>query len=221
MLSSLENRLIIKGEDKLACGFLDEDVLTPAYVDKLKRNLSIHQREKEYLYGCLFFFGKIEGKIYRAPLILYPAKSSKLLNEHVSSAVEIDTSLYRINYSLLDVLNNKQLIEQGGMEAMHSLSNKSAIDEFATQLSQACEMRGITCRTNKSVAFIPIDILLEKNGKYLGVDLVGYPGFMQDSVGINRHQILERAGMKLVPVGYVKWQVQKVNILDTLEELLN
>jgi len=53
------------------------------------------------------------------------------------------------------------------------------------------------------------------------VDLVGYPGYMQDAVGVNRHQILERAGMKLVPVGYVEWQIQQENVLDGIEKLLN
>lgn len=112
---SLENRLMVKGEDKLACGFLDEDVLSPAYAEKLLLNLSLHQREKEYLYGCLFFTGKIGGKTYRAPLILYPAEAKVYES---ATSVSLDLNLYRINYSLLDVLDNKQEIEQGIMKAM-------------------------------------------------------------------------------------------------------
>ncbi len=100
------------------------------------------------------------------------------------------------------------------------LCNKE-VDDFARQFSKACSLRGITSSTNENVASIPVDILLEKKGKYLGVDLVGYPGYAQDAVGINRHQILERAGMKLVPVGYVEWQVQQENVLVGIEKLFN
>ncbi len=95
------------------------------------------------------------------------------------------------------------------------------MDDFARQFSEACSVRGITCSINENVASIPVDVLLEKKGRYLGVDLVGYPGYMQDAVGINRHQILERAGMKLVPVGYVEWQVQQENVINGIEKLLN
>ncbi|MGJ8658007.1 MAG: DEAD/DEAH box helicase [Akkermansiaceae bacterium] len=112
---SMENRLMVKGEDKLGCGFLDEDILAPAYAEKLMLNLSLHDREKEFLYGCLFFLGKVGGKVYRAPLILYPA-TVKRYGETIS--VSLEYSLYRINYSLLDVLDNKQQIEQGIMEAL-------------------------------------------------------------------------------------------------------
>lgn len=74
--------------------------------------------------------------------------------------------------------------------------------------------------TNES-GQVAVDVLLEKNGNYLGVDLVGYPGYSQAAVEINRQQILERVGIRLVPVGYVEWQIHQVAILDGVEKLLN
>jgi superfamily I DNA and/or RNA helicase len=94
-------------------------------------------------------------------------------------------------------------------------------DQFAEEFSNACKLRGITTSVNESVASIPVDVLLEKNGNYLGVDLVGYPGYSQAAVEINRQQILQRVGIRLVPVGYVEWQIHQVAILDGVEKLLN
>ena len=113
--SSVENRLIVRAEDRLGCGFLDDDVFTPAYSEKLEANLTLHVREKEFLYGCLFLTGEIGQKKYRAPLILYPASVN---TDSYVSIVSIDHALYRINYSLLDVLDNKEQIQDGVMKAM-------------------------------------------------------------------------------------------------------
>jgi len=115
--TSVENRLMVRLEDRLACGLLDEDVLSPTYAEKLEANLSLHTREKEFLYGCIFLTGEIGQKKYRAPLILYPASLN--IND-TTPMVTIDHSLYRINYSLLDVLDNKEDIEEGINKAMRS-----------------------------------------------------------------------------------------------------
>lgn len=113
--ASVENRLFVRSEDRLACGFLDSDVFTPDYAGKLGANLALHIREKEFLYGCLFLTGEIGQKKYRAPLLLYP---SSLKTDDDVTEVSIDHSLYRINYSLLDVLDNKEQIEDGITQAM-------------------------------------------------------------------------------------------------------
>lgn len=137
MASSLENRLIVKGEDKLGCGFLEEDVFTPAYTEKLMLNLSLHDREKEFLYGCLFFCGKVGEKIYRAPLILYPVVL-KVANG--VTTVSLEHRMYRVNYSLLDVLDNKQEIEQGVMNALkesEGVLSSVAVSEIADVLRRS------------------------------------------------------------------------------------
>ena len=108
--ASIENRLIVRSDDRLACGLINEDVLLPSYAEKLQANLALNLREKEFLYGCLFLTGEIGQKKYRAPLILYPATLTTINN---AATVTIDHSLYRINYSLLDVLDNKEQIEEG------------------------------------------------------------------------------------------------------------
>ena len=107
------------------------------------------------------------------------------------------------------------------LTSQDQMSSENEADDFAKQFTEKCALRNISCRINQSVASIPVDVLLEKKGKFLGVDLVGYPGYTQDAVGVNRHQILERAGMKLIPVGFVEWQVQQENVIKAIEKLLN
>ncbi|MDY8138272.1 hypothetical protein [Aquimarina sp. 2201CG5-10] len=50
-----------------------------------------------------------------------------------------------------------------------------------------------------------IDILVEKDGKYLGIDLIGYPGDFQHSFSIERYRILYRVGIEVIPLSYVTW----------------
>jgi len=135
--SGVENRLVVRSDDRLACGLIDEDVLTPAYTEKLEANLALHVREKEFLYGCIFLTGEIGQKKYRAPLILYPAS---LNTDEAAAVVCIEHMLYRINYSLLDVLDNKEQIEEGIVKAMQSqdgVLTVSVVSDIARVISSA------------------------------------------------------------------------------------
>ncbi len=118
-------------------------------------------------------------------------------------------------------LLGQYLLSEGCGESGMVLRDFAAeVDQFGKEFVQAFELRGIRCRFNQSVASIAVDVLLEENGRCMGVDLVGYPGYTRDAVGINRHQILERAGFKIVPVGYVEWQVQREHVIKEVLQLL-
>ena len=110
--ASVENRLVVRAEDRLGCGFLDDDVFTPAYSEKLEVNLALHAREKEFLYGCLFLTGEIGQKKYRAPLILYPAS---LNTDSDVSVVSIDHAvdvIYNIIAELLGSADSMVRVER-------------------------------------------------------------------------------------------------------------
>jgi len=111
---------------------------------------------------------------------------------------------------LAEYLNS---VKNSGNEEIREDDLPKQADLFAEQVIQQCAQNGIKASLYESVASIPVDILLEKNGKYLGVDLIGYPGHTRESIGIVKQQILDRVGIKLVPVGFVEWQVKSKEIM--------
>lgn len=61
------------------------------------------------------------------------------------------------------------------------------------------------------IAGLSIDLLLEKDGKYLGVDLIGYPGSYVQAFDIERYRILHRVEIQIVPISYLSWKYNKEN----------
>lgn len=194
---SVENKKIVRDEDNLACGFLEEDVLAPAYTEKLTANLSLHRREKEYLYGCLFFIGKIEGKIYRAPLILYPARARRIIENQITT-VSIDHALYRLNYSLLNLLDNKNEIEQVILDALSESSGvltSVAVSEIANAFLEHMP----EVKVNKLIEWPHLTTVTGVNGN------------VED-------------GLKIIPAagwGVVKRSTGSSGVVDELEKLGN
>ena len=64
-----------------------------------------------------------------------------------------------------------------------------------------------------------IDVLAYKNGKYIAIDLVGFPGSIGEFYPIERYKMLERGGIKLFPLPYTYWLHDKAFCLSAIEEL--
>ena len=114
----------------------------------------------------------------------------------------------------LDSISNVEIAD------VYQGSESSLGDKFAENFTELCAQHGIKSSLYQSVASIAVDVLLEKNGKYLGVDLIGYPGHTRNAIGIINQQILDRVSLKLVPVGFVEWQVRSEEIIVKLLGLL-
>lgn len=54
-----------------------------------------------------------------------------------------------------------------------------------------------------------VDILIENEGKYLGVDLIGYPGDYESSFSLERYKVLYRVGIEVIPLSYLTWCFDK------------
>ncbi|BAX82678.1 DEAD/DEAH box helicase [Labilibaculum antarcticum] len=69
-----------------------------------------------------------------------------------------------------------------------------------------------------SIAGLTIDLLVKYKDKYLGIDLVGYPGEYADVFGIERYRILNRAGIKVFPLPYSDWHFENEKSKKVLKE---
>ena len=65
-----------------------------------------------------------------------------------------------------------------------------------------------------------MDILVEKNGKYKVIDLIGYPGPCQDAFSIERYKILHRIHIPIIPLSYISWMKGTHKIKNVLLKLL-
>lgn len=71
-----------------------------------------------------------------------------------------------------------------------------------------------------SVGSYPVDLLCLKDGKSVGVDLVGFPGHGFEAISLQQHLMLRRAGIRLFPLSLVEWETKKDKVLRELENWL-
>ena len=77
-----------------------------------------------------------------------------------------------------------------------------------------------TIHIGYAIAGLYIDILVEKNNKYPGIDLIGYPGNFVAAFDIERYRILYRIGIQIIPVSYLSWIHHKEETKKFIKEKL-
>ena len=74
-------------------------------------------------------------------------------------------------------------------------------DAFADELELGLRNHKCDVRRSVAVAGVPVDLLVLRNGRAVGIDLVGHPGEMRGAIEEERIRILARAGFALLPLG--------------------
>ncbi|WP_020530904.1 AAA domain-containing protein [Flexithrix dorotheae] len=78
--------------------------------------------------------------------------------------------------------------------------------EFANEVSGYFKNLGFNSFIGYPIAGLNIDLLLERDGKLLGIDLIGYPGVYAHPFELERYQMLQRAGLQILPLTYLRWE---------------
>ncbi|MGB1298653.1 MAG: DEAD/DEAH box helicase, partial [Psychrobium sp.] len=102
-------------------------------------------------------------------------------------------------------LLRKYLTAIGQFEVNHS--QNASIDDFQQQVQMALATSGVECWSGYHVAGVEVDLLCRLNGKYLALDLIGYPGPWADFFELNTYKVLQRAGIEILPISYGLWLV--------------
>jgi len=79
-------------------------------------------------------------------------------------------------------------------------------DAFLCEVQATLSARGFKTWPCYLVAGLPVDLLVEKNGRSLGIDLVGYPGHFKEAFDLEKYRLFQRAGLRLFPLSYSAWQ---------------
>ncbi len=93
-------------------------------------------------------------------------------------------------------------------------------DEFSDQVKQYFEKQGFQVWVKFFTAGHYVDIILGKNGKFLGIDLIGYGRFAQ-AFDIEKYKILNRINLRLLPVTYSMWKINKDMIINHIQEFFS
>ena len=87
-----------------------------------------------------------------------------------------------------------------------------------TLVSEALAPRGFHSWPGYPIAGQTIDLLVEKNGKPLGIDLIGHPGVYEDAFELEHYRLFRRAGLRLFPLPYSAWHKDRDSCLTAIEQ---
>ena len=93
-------------------------------------------------------------------------------------------------------------------------------DQFSKEVAMALENIGCTVHLGYDIAGLTVDLLAEYEGRYLGIDLIGYPGDFEAAFSFERYKIMNRVGVEIMPLSYVSWKYQQQEVLHKLHRKL-
>ena len=91
-----------------------------------------------------------------------------------------------------------------------------AADAFLNALRAPLEGRGFQLWPRYPIAGLEVDLVLEREGRCLGIDLVGHPGELAAAFTLERYRILERAGLRLFPLAWSVWRRDSEACLEAI-----
>ena len=86
-------------------------------------------------------------------------------------------------------------------------------DPFLTEVHNRLELEGFRVWPAYPVAGMVVDLVLERDGRCSGLDLVGYPGEFAGSFELERYRLFNRAGLPLMPLAYSAWKTDDHGML--------
>jgi hypothetical protein len=114
----------------------------------------------------------------------------------------------------------RQYIESIDQAPESADATKSVVDDYLQEVQAALQAEGFRVWPDYELAGVAIDLVIEKEGHTLGIDLVGCPGGFGDALDLERYRILRRAGMPLFPLPYRCWIEDRDACLVALNDYL-
>ncbi|GLQ32797.1 DEAD/DEAH box helicase [Litoribrevibacter albus] len=113
----------------------------------------------------------------------------------------------------------RRYLEHNHLQASEGRANQARC-EFAETLSAALVQEGYQCWQGFEVAGVEIDVLCQKQGQLLGIDLIGFPGDFHDSYDVETYKSLFRSGIRVLPMPYSVWLQQPEACLKMINDQL-
>ncbi|MEM7478699.1 MAG: ATP-binding protein [Planctomycetota bacterium] len=99
-------------------------------------------------------------------------------------------------------------------------AKESSWDQFRKEVVSELETLGIQAWKDFPVAGIALDLIAGNAESMIGIDLVGYPGELEDAFTLERYRVLHRCGLSVFPLSYRTWLSQRQFCVDRMEAVL-
>lgn len=90
-------------------------------------------------------------------------------------------------------------------------------DAFLQEVSKVLTDHGYHTWPAYEVAGLVVDLVTERDGRTVGIDLIGYPGPYAESFDLERCRMLKRAGLAIFPLPYSAWHSDPAVCLQALD----
>jgi hypothetical protein len=70
------------------------------------------------------------------------------------------------------------------------------------------------------MAGLTMDLVAARDGRSCGIDLIGFPGAFVQAFPLERYKMFYRAGLRLIPLPFSKWQLDRAGCLDAVERAM-
>ncbi len=98
---------------------------------------------------------------------------------------------------------------------------ESSTRPCSVDVLNALEALGFEVEQGFRIGGYLIDILCRKDGVSIGIDLIGFPGRFREAMGMSRHLMLRRAGIRLFPVSLLEWEIRRDVVLERFSRWMN
>ncbi len=89
-------------------------------------------------------------------------------------------------------------------------------DSFCLEVGDFLKQKGHTVWTDFEVSGVRIDLLTQCDDRFIGIDLIGFPGEMVDYYSLERYKMIERGKIKLFPLPYPLWRGDKEKCMNVI-----
>ncbi|HBO43804.1 MAG TPA: hypothetical protein DD670_07710 [Planctomycetaceae bacterium] len=93
-------------------------------------------------------------------------------------------------------------------------------DRFLQAVEAELRREGFETWPAYPVAGMRVDLMVARDGKTLGIDLVGHPGEFASLFDLERYRMLQRAGLTLFPLPFRVWSEDRETCLTAIREWL-
>ena len=87
-------------------------------------------------------------------------------------------------------------------------------------MRRALEERGLRTWAAYPIAGLTMDLVAAKGQHSCGIDLLGFPGPFERAFPLERYKMFFRAGLKLIPLPFTKWLMDREQCLDAIEKTI-
>jgi hypothetical protein len=89
-------------------------------------------------------------------------------------------------------------------------------DEFLTEVRAGFLEAGFLDWPAFPLAGLTLDLVVEREGRAMGIDLIGCPGCFAGAFPLERYRMLQRAGLVVLPLPYSAWRRDRKRCLEAI-----